>query len=552
MSSSTQCFRSGAPGFTLIELSIGLTILSLLAAGALTVGGVMVEQQQFTGTNQRVADAKQALTDYFNVNGRLPCPARLNAGLTDTAFGTETDCGNTTAPSGTTRIGGGAAYNNSAIRIGTLPARTLGLRDVAMSDEYGNRLWYAVSESFTLAGNAANAAAAITIIDGAGNNIALPTTDARSPGAAFVVFSSGPGGKAAYRYQTASTIGTCANGIDVENCNNDGTFRDARFNNSASSAAFFDDIVAWVPKYLLTSSSSSTATAAPPVGAVQFNNNGFLGGSANFVWDVTNNRVGVGTNTPVSSLSVVGGLRARQGVPDSGDSSNRGYAFGADGDTGLFSPGAEANGNGTLAFFTNNNERMRITSSGLVGIGTGTSTPESTLHVNGDLLVGNIGGNTPSADGWGPKLQIGGSTSTNSDQIYFQRHNYTTDGSNLYLIVGDNSSGDAFIISAGGTNRFTFNNNGDLHVSNDLYATGYIYGTPNCRQVTGPTQWLISYATCAANEYLMTGGGWCENGGVLHVNSPDYANNRWQADCYHANLVSDMDGTARAICCRRQ
>lgn len=550
MSSPQQDSRSGASGFTLIELSVGLTILSLLAAGALTVGGVMVEQQQFTGTNQRVADAKQALMDYFNVNGRLPCPARLNAGVTDTAFGTETDCSNTTAPSGTTRLGGGAAYNNSAIRIGTLPARTLGLRDVSMSDEYGNRLWYAVSESFTLAGNAANAAGAITIIDGGGNNIALPTTDAKSPGAAFVVFSSGPGGKAAYRYQTANTIGTCASGIDVENCNNDGTFRDARFNNSAGSAAFFDDIVAWVPKYLLTSSSSSTATAAPPVGAVQFNNNGFLGGSANFFWDITNNRVGIGTNTPVSSLSVIGGVRARQGVPDSGDSSNRGYAFGADGDTGLFSPGTEASGNGTLAFFTNNNERVRISSSGLVGINT--TAPESTLHVNGDLLVGNIGGNTANADGWGPKLQIGGATSTNTDQIYFQRHNYMSDGSNLYLIVGDNSSSDAFIISAGGTNRFTFNNNGDLTVSNDLYVTRYIYGTPNCRQVTGPAQQAISYATCATNEYLMSGGGTCVNGGYLHINYPDYANNRWAADCYSPNPYGDLNVTPIAICCRRQ
>lgn len=67
------------------------------------------------------------------------------------------------------------------------------------------------------------------------------------------------------------------------------------------------------------------------------------------------------------------GFRANQGVPDAADSSTNGYAFGTDGDTGMFSPGSGA-ANGVLAFYGNNAELMRITASGAVGIGTTTPT----------------------------------------------------------------------------------------------------------------------------------------------------------------------------------
>jgi hypothetical protein len=72
----------------------------------------------------------------------------------------------------------------------------------------------------------------------------------------------------------------------------------------------------------------------------------------------------VGTTTPASgaSLDVNGSIRAKQGAPDAADSSTTGYAFGGDGDTGMFSPvvGGGA-GNGVLAFYCNDQERLRMT-----------------------------------------------------------------------------------------------------------------------------------------------------------------------------------------------
>ncbi len=78
-----------------------------------------------------------------------------------------------------------------------------------------------------------------------------------------------------------------------------------------------------------------------------------------------------------SSIVKASGYRANQGVPNNSDNSTNGYAFGLDGDTGLFSPGA-GGANGVVAIYNNNVETMRI-NPGAVGIGT--SSPSAVLQI---------------------------------------------------------------------------------------------------------------------------------------------------------------------------
>ncbi len=457
--------------------------MSVLATGALTVGGVVVEQQQFNGTKDRVAEAKKALMEYFAVNGRLPCAARFSAAPNTANYGVEVDC--TAVVADTTRVGGN-------LRIGALPVRTLGLRDSAMGDEYGNRLLYAVSEDFTNAGTVAAGTGRITMRDGGGNAIATAGTNNAG---AFVVFSTGPDGKGGYRLQTGAARGGCTGGLDTENCNGDAVFRDAKFNNATGAAAFYDDMLAWAPKYLMTVSASSTA-AAGTSGQVQYNNGGFLGASANFFWDIANNRLRVGhsgvANHALDVYSAADSLTAKFDSPGPWTSIKMRAGNTAINNLGLFLHygGTGAGDNNQLRLGRANpatadmpwttanpvifdldapDTSLIVSGNGNVGIGTPGLAPEQRLQVNGSMIVGQYGPTALSADGWGPALHIGGNTTSNSDWIYFQRHNYASDGSNLYLVLGDNAGGeDHFIISAAGTNRLTVRNDGHTAIRTNL------------------------------------------------------------------------------------
>ena len=112
--------------------------------------------------------------------------------------------------------------------------------------------------------------------------------------------------------------------------------------------------------------------------------------------DTTNNRVGIGTGSPTQSLEVDGAVQANSGVILNSTNLHYLYSVGVgqigvrfnDGDTALgymwlkdFGGSTRGIGvtSGSLAFGTDSTERMRIDSSGNVGIGAGS--PATLLHL---------------------------------------------------------------------------------------------------------------------------------------------------------------------------
>jgi prepilin-type N-terminal cleavage/methylation domain-containing protein len=292
-------------GYTLVEISVVLVIISLLTAGGLTLGAGMVNQAAHIDTGKILNQIDQSLRDYYTVNGRLPCPAARDLAITDTNFGREVNggaCNSTGAITGT-------SYSND-VRIGMIPVRALGLSDRAASDKYGNRILYAVTRQLT-------DASVFGASDGAVH--VLPATGAEIlDDAAYFVWSAGKDHKGAPLYTTAATPTTCSGtALDAENCDNDNIFRDAPFNNGEVVANFFDDHARWVPKFHLTAAESHSDTLWAANGDANLYS---VGTDTN----TANTNVGIGTTAPSASMKLHvmgniqadgGGLLARSGAP---------------------------------------------------------------------------------------------------------------------------------------------------------------------------------------------------------------------------------------------
>ncbi|MFZ4540572.1 MAG: type II secretion system protein [Rickettsiales bacterium] len=275
-------FVKARSGFSLIELSVVVAILGVVATLGLEVASTFVKRNAVNDTRARLQTVDQAIADFFKVYGRLPCPAVINAIAPSAAtYGLE-DCSLLIA--GTT-IGGG-------VRGGAVPYRTLNLPMSASLDGFNNRIWYHVTANLTAAGGSstvANRFASIppllatqqgiggievrtgvqSILCTAGNCQKIADPAAATPsGAAYILISAGPDGRGAFNIRglnkasCASASGSDAR-VDTQNCvfgsnavrlNMSITtipynaFYDNRFNPGSNLASYFDDIVVWRTK----------------------------------------------------------------------------------------------------------------------------------------------------------------------------------------------------------------------------------------------------------------------------------------------------------------
>jgi prepilin-type N-terminal cleavage/methylation domain-containing protein len=255
-------------GFSLIEVSIALIVISLLMTPIIYAYNIHMETKRSIITAGRTDAISSALVKFYEKNGFYPIPAQPNIAqgvartVTTPGFGEPATmpiagwpaCTATSAVvcraanPGTFGVAGTGTPpipTTDGILIGSVPISALGLQFKAMIDGYGNRLTYAVSQNLTTTANFRDNRGSIRVRNLAGTNSQ----------AHFVIISHGKSRIGAFTLGGARTIAcntaTAPIPADSENCNNDGTFRGNEDNSGKSRISeavnvnFFDDVIAY-------------------------------------------------------------------------------------------------------------------------------------------------------------------------------------------------------------------------------------------------------------------------------------------------------------------
>ena len=128
--------KYSAQGFTLLELTMVLFILSLLLAGFLVPLAARVEQKERSDTQIQLDEIETVVYGYVLQNNHLPCPdCSDNTG----------DCAALTANDGEEDLIRVGSVSSCATEKGNLPWVTLGVKE---TDAWNNRFTYRVDDSF--------------------------------------------------------------------------------------------------------------------------------------------------------------------------------------------------------------------------------------------------------------------------------------------------------------------------------------------------------------------------------------------------------------------
>ncbi len=126
-------------------------------------------------------------------------------------------------------------------------------------------------------------------------------------------------------------------------------------------------------------------TIAAPNTAVLFaNTDGSANGTNNFVFDVATNRLGVGTNTVNSNISVIGNVWVTTGINAATINITTANVQNVNGRSSI-SLGTGTASNGNVIIHANGAEVIRVTNTRFVGFGT--TTPNSNISVVGNVWI---------------------------------------------------------------------------------------------------------------------------------------------------------------------
>ena len=273
-----------------------------------------------------------------------------------------------------------------------------------------------------------------------------------------------------------------------------------------------------IPADVPTLNQNTTGTASNVTGTVAVGNGGtgtataftagsvvFAGASgvysqdnANFFWDDTNNRFGIGTATPGASLDVNGEVRI---YPASSPAQMR---FGVGGvEKGKLSVDTSSN----MAFETAGSERMRIDSSGNVGIGV--TAPASKFEVAGAVRIKSANADT---NGLNLSSDAGGIGYINAGyatvgQLVFQTQGTEAMRINASANVGIGTSSPGAKLDVRSANIADGTNGGIINVYSTTAQAANIGGKIDLGGLYDGSNYL-SFASVAGRKENSTSGDW--------------------------------------------
>ena len=204
----------------------------------------------------------------------------------------------------------------------------------------------------------------------------------------------------------------------------------------------------------------------------------------------SNGLIGIGTDNPSAKLNIAGSdTQLLNLMQDSGDLAIRLNDRG----TGSAYIKVRDNTLGSLSFDTGGSERLRITSTGLVGIGT--DNPASPLH---------IGQSTDNS--------VTGITLKNNPSIGAQRFTlYNEEDVGTHYNSNDGGTGRAHIFESGGTERLRITSDGELELRKNQDG---VTGRPDNRIIFKDTDTSV-----AANQPIGEISWYSTDAGMVNVNS---------------------------------
>lgn len=235
-------------GFSLVELSVVLTVIGITLAGALDLIIKKTESDKEDETAEKIQLIEDALDVFLANNKRIPCPASGANLLASAAFGLDADADHLDGCEDS------SDFSSSDVYAGVIPIKELNLSDEIMFDGWGRRMTYVVDMNF-----ANNITTNINCDDVISeicfqhkDNGSIIINDATGApiesNAVYAIISHGKNGFGAWKYEYVAASPRLAASSDTDEQDNAGDDKSATFDAvfvDAASTSTFDDIVSY-------------------------------------------------------------------------------------------------------------------------------------------------------------------------------------------------------------------------------------------------------------------------------------------------------------------